>query len=712
MKQLLQDLMNGKTEVANVPCPTPAKGTVVIASTCSLISSGTERMLVNFGKASLFEKARQQPEKVKDVLQKVLTDGLVATYEAVTSKLSQPLPLGYSNVGIVIDRADDVSEFRIGDRVVSNGAHAEVVRVPKNLVAKIPDGVADESASFTVLGSIGLQGVRLAAPTLGEVFAVTGVGVIGLLTVQLLRANGCRVIAIDYDSKKLRIASEFGAVPCDLSKGDDPLLIAAGVTGGRGLDGVLITAATKSSEPVEQAAQMCRKRGRIVLVGVTGLTLNRADFYEKELTFQVSCSYGPGRYDPTYEAMGVDYPIGFVRWTEQRNFEAILALMSEGVIRTDALVSQAFDVDDAPQAYNLLSTDPNALGILIKYKSDIVQRRQTIIAVSSQPIPAGSKAVIGVIGSGNFSARVLVPALEKTGAELHTLASSGVTSAAAVARKHGFRFVASDIDSVLTNESINTVFIVTRHDSHAALVASALDNGKHVFLEKPLTIDLPGLEVVKEAFERQATKRLGGAPQLMVGFNRRFSPLTIKMKSLIAKLDEPKSIVMTVNAGAVPAGHWTNQRDVGGGRIIGEACHFIDLMRFLVGASIEAFQVSDLRPRGSMVAEDNATISLAFADGSIGSINYFSNGSKSFDKERIEVFCAGRVLQNNNFIELKGFGWPSFSKQRLWRQDKGHNAGMSAFVAAVNSGIPAIPTAELFEVAKVSIDIAQSIRQR
>jgi predicted dehydrogenase/threonine dehydrogenase-like Zn-dependent dehydrogenase len=712
MKQLLQDLLNGKTEVAEVPCPAATPGTVVISASRSLISSGTERMLVNFGKASLLDKARQQPEKVKDVLQKIRTDGVVATYEAVTSKLSQPLPLGYSNVGVVIDRANDVTEFQIGDRVVSNGPHAEVVKVPKNLVARIPDRVTDETASFTVLASIGLQGVRLAAPTLGEVFAVIGVGVIGLLAVQLLRANGCRVLAIDYDAKRLGIATALGAVACDLGKGDDPLVIASEITAGRGIDGVIIAAATKSEKPMEQAAKMSRKRGRLVLVGVAGLTLNRADFYEKELTFQVSCSYGPGRYDPVYESRGIDYPFGLVRWTEKRNFEAVLALMADGVLRTDALVSRTFDIENAGEAYDLLTTDPNALGILIRYNSDIAGRLQRTIAVPSGNVATmGAPAVVGVIGSGNFASRVLVPALKETNAALHTLASNGVTSAAVSARRNGFRFVASDSDAVLTNCEINTVFIVTRHDSHASLAAAALDEGKHVFVEKPLAIDRNGLQLVKASFENQRKERRDGAPQLMVGFNRRFSPLTVKMRSLLGGIDEPKSIVMTINAGSVPADHWTNDRDLGGGRIIGEACHFIDLMRFLVGHPVDGFQVIGLRQQGRVV-EDNAAISLCFADGSVGTINYFSSGSKAFHKERIEVFCAGRVLQNNGFVELRGFGWPGFNKQRLWRQDKGHKAGVAAFVHAVASGAAAIPADELFEVAQVSIDIAESIRRR
>ncbi len=711
MKQILQNLRTGTTELADVPCPALPDGHLLIATTRSLVSPGTERMLVNFGKASLLDKARQQPEKVKDVLQKVRADGLMATYEAVTSKLSQPMPLGYSNVGTVIDRADDVSEFEKGDRVVSNGPHAEVVKVSKNLVAKVPDQVADDTASFTVLGSIALQGIRLAAPTLGEVFAVVGVGVIGLLAVQLLRANGCRVLAIDYDANRLGIAAAFGAMTCDLGKGDDPLAVASEITASRGIDGVIVAAATKSADPIEQAAKMSRKRGRIVLVGVAGLTLNRADFYEKELTFQVSCSYGPGRYDPVYEARGIDYPFGFVRWTEKRNFEAVLALMADGILRTDTLVSRAFDIENAGEAYDLLTTDANALGILIRYGSGVAERLQTTIAIRPAGVETnGAPAVVGVIGSGNFASRVLVPALRETNAFLHTLASNGVTSAAVAGRRNGFRFVSADSDAVLTNDEINTVFVVTRHDSHASLAAAALAKGKHVFVEKPLAIDNGGLQLVKESFERRQA-RPDGAPQLMVGFNRRFSPLTVKMRGLLKSIDEPKSIVMTINAGAVPVEHWTNDRDAGGGRIIGEACHFIDLMRFLVGQPIREFQVSALQRQGRVV-EDNAALSLSFSDGSVGTINYFSNGAKAFHKERIEVFCAGRILQNNGFLELRGFGWPGFSKQRLWRQDKGHKAGVAAFVQSVASGVPAIPADELFEVAQVSLDIAQSIRRR
>jgi predicted dehydrogenase len=445
---------------------------------------------------------------------------------------------------------------------------------------------------------------------------------------------------------------------------------------------------------------------------VAGLALNRADFYEKELSFQVSCSYGPGRYDPSYEARGVDYPIGFVRWTEKRNFEAVLALMADGALSTHSLISRAFDISQADEAYDLLTNDAAALGILIKYESDTATRVARVVPVPAAPSARGMPttgnrpAVVGVIGSGNFASRVLIPALKDTGATLHTIASSGVTSAAVAASRNGFRFVAAEGDAVLGSGDIDTVFVVTRHDSHAVLAAAGLERGKHVFVEKPLAIDKAGLQIVRKAFDGRQ-----GASQLMVGFNRRFSPLTSKMKSLLGAVDEPKSIVMTVNAGALPAEHWTNDREVGGGRIIGEACHFIDLMRFLVGRRIDGFQVASLR-QGSKAVEDNAVISLSFEDGSIGTISYLSRGAKSFPKERIEVFCAGRVLQNNGFIELRGYGWPGFTKQRLWRQDKGHKAGIAAFVESVASGVSAIPVDELFEVAEVSIDVAESIRRR
>lgn len=711
MKQVLQDLGNGVTTLMDAPAPKATAGSLVINSLVTLISAGTERMLVGFGKASYIEKARQQPEKVKMVLEKIRTDGLMTTIDAVQSKLAQPLPLGYCNVGVVAEVGAGVEGLKIGDRVVSNGPHADVVKVPKNLCARIPDEVDDESASFVVVASIGLQGIRLAQPTLGEAFVVTGVGLIGLLTVQLLRAQGCRVLAIDFDESKLELARQFGAEICNPGKGEDPVAAGLAFSRGRGVDGVIITASTKSSDPVTQAARMSRKCGRIILVGVTGLELNRADFYEKELTFQVSCSYGPGRYDPTYEEKGQDYPLGFVRWTEQRNFEAVLDMLASGQLDVKPLITHRFSFEDAQQAYQALTEDKNGLGILLHYHSDVAGRavRQVTLHASADFNP--QRLVMGFIGAGNYASRMLIPAFKVAGAQFHTIVTAGGINGVIHGAKAGFAEASTDIDAMLANPIINTVAIVTRHDSHARLVCHALKAGKNVFVEKPLAITQPELDEVKATYA--ALQQSGNAPQLMVGFNRRFSPQVQKMKALLEVVKEPKSFIMTMNSGAIPANHWTQDTAVGGGRIIGEACHFIDLMRFLAGSQIVSIQARRMGDAPGMeVAEDKASITLGFADGSFGTILYLANGAPSFPKERIEVFAGGQVLQLDNFRKLKGFGWRGFSRLNLWKQDKGQNACAAAFLQAIEKGSAAIPVDEIFEVARTTIEVAQLLRSQ
>jgi len=710
MEQVLQDLAQGRSSIVKSPTPQVIQGHLLIDSTISLISAGTERMLVDFGKAGLLQKARQQPDKVKMVLGKVQTDGLITTIDAVRSKLAQPLPLGYCNVGVVSEVGPGAEALKVGDRVVSNGPHADVVRVPKNLCAKIPDTVSDEMAAFTVVASIGLQGIRLAQPTLGEGFVVSGVGLIGLLTVQLLRAHGCRVLALDYDKSKLEIAKQFGAEVCDLGSGEDP--VAAGMTfsHGNGVDGVIITASTKSSDPVTQAAHMCRKRGRIVLVGVTGLELNRADFYEKEISFQVSCSYGPGRYDPDYENKGRDYPYGFVRWTEQRNFEAILDLMSQGQLDVGPLISHRYEFENASDAYDLLTSDKSALGILLQYVSAPDSRHQTTVKLRTGIKFEAQKPVIGFIGAGNYASRMLIPAFKKSGVQFHTIATSGGVSSVIHGEKAGFAEATTDTHSLLDNAEINTVAIVTRHNSHAHLVAKALQAGKNVFVEKPLAINSEELSELESVYRDLESS--GNVAKLMVGFNRRFSPQVQKIKKLLESVHEPKSFVMTVNAGTIPADHWTQDIEVGGGRIIGEACHFVDLMRYLAESEIVSVQCRRMGTAdGVAVSEDKAVVVLGFADGSFGTVNYFANGSASFPKERIEVFAAGRVLQLDNFRKLNGFGWPGFKKMNLWRQDKGQNACAAAFLKSIEDGTTSpIPACQLFEVARVTIDIAKQLR--
>ena len=703
MKQILQNLANGETSLSEVPAPKSMKGHINIQTTKSLVSVGTERMLVDFGKAGWIEKARSQPDKVKMVLEKVKTDGLSATYDAVKSKLDQPLPLGYCNVGKVLDGSDTGLEK--GTRVVSNGHHAEVVRVPKNLVASIPDEVDDETAAFTVLGAIAMQGIRLVNPTVGETVVVTGLGLIGLLTVQILKANGCRVLGVDFDSAKCELARQFGAEVVDLSKEQDPVVMAEAFSRGRGVDAVIITASSKSNEIVHQAATMCRKRGRIVLVGVVGLELSRADFYEKELTFQVSCSYGPGRYDEDYEDKGMDYPLGFVRWTEQRNFEAVLDLMASGSIDIRPLITHRFKIDDAVAAYEKLD-DRSSLGILLDYQGATEESvSKNTVKLSEKISSPPQKGNVAFIGGGNYASRVLIPAFKRAGANLTALVTSGGMSAVHHGKKNGFLKASTDIEQALDN-AVDTVVIATQHNLHASQTIKALESGKHVFVEKPLALTHEEIDKI-EASQKKSKS------MVMVGYNRRFSPHIQKIKSLLETKLSPKTFIMTMNAGEIPIEHWTQDAEIGGGRIIGEACHYIDLMRFLAGSKIKSFNAVKMGENDFVeVTEDKASISLTFEDGSMGSIHYFANGGKSFHKERIEIFCDNAALQLDNFRKLRGFGWKGFNKMNLWSQDKGQENCVDAFMESLRKGREnPIPQNEIFEVARVSVDIAEMLRK-
>lgn len=711
MKQILQSLKNGETELAEIPCPRVGPGQVLIQTRASLISAGTERMLVDFGKASMLDKARQQPEKVKMVLDKISTDGLFATLDAVQSKLGQPLPLGYCNAGVVVSVGPGVTEFVVGDRVASNGNHAEMVRVPKNLCAKIPDGVTNEAAAFTVLCAIALQGIRLVKPELGERVVVIGLGLIGLVTVQLLRAHGCQVMGIDFDENKLALARKFGAVTVNPTSGDDSVSAAMAFSSNHGVDAVLITAATKSNEPVSNAAQMSRKRGRIILVGVTGLELNRYDFFEKELTFQVSCSYGPGRYDNQYENGGVDYPFGFVRWTEQRNFEAVLVMLAGGQLDVSSLISHRFSFDDAIRAYGALTEERSVLGIVLKYGDRSEELSQGTVFLGESRTYSASEPVVGVLGAGNYASRVLIPAFQKAGARLGAIVTSGGVCGAHFGKKMGFSIVSTDDAQIFADPAINTVVIATRHDSHASFVVKAIAAGKHVFVEKPLALRMDEIERIQLAWNQKAYDG-EVAPVLMVGFNRRFSPLVIKMKSLLKPVRAPKAFIYTCNAGAIPPDHWTQNMEAGGGRLVGEACHFVDLLRYLADSPITNFQIMAMGRSPSLsVVDDKAIISLQFKDGSIGSIHYLANGGKRFPKERLEVFAADAVLQLDNYRVLRGYGWPGFSKKSLWVQDKGQDACVYAFLDAIRTGTTApIPLEQIWEVSRISIEIADAAR--
>jgi predicted dehydrogenase len=710
LKQILQNLSNGKTLISEVPCPKCDSGSILIASRNTLISAGTEKMLLDFGTASLFNKARQQPEKVKMVLDKIRSDGLLLAVDAVRSKLAQPIPLGYCNAGEILESG--VQGYSKGDRVVSNGSHAEVVRVAKNLCAKIPDNVDDESAAFTVLAAVGLQGIRLIKPTIGEAMVVMGLGLVGLMTVQMLRANGCRVLAIDYNKERCQLASEFGAEIVNLSNDDEPLTISKSFSRGRGVDGVIIALSSQSHEVIHQAAEMCRKRGRIVLVGVTGLNLRRDDFFKKELSFQVSSSYGPGRYDKYYENDGHDYPIGFVRWTEQRNFEAVLDLMATGVLNVKPLISHRFEISEALKAYEVLN-DSSSLGIIIDYPEQDESLLRNSFIKTSQKIEENylsSDAIVGFVGAGNYASRVLIPAFKNTGAKLHKIVSSAGLSGSYNGERAGFIGATTELDDLISDGQINTVVIATRHNFHASQVKSILESGKNVFVEKPLALNLKELEEIDKTY-RKVSSRSDSSLRLMVGYNRRFAPHILKMKTLLQNKREPKAIIITINAGRISKDHWTQDPQIGGGRIIGEACHFVDLLRFLVGSTFKDYKAMSIGNHSSLeITDDKVVMNFSFEDGSIGTIHYLANGGKVFPKERIEVFCEDSVLQLDNYRSLRGYGFPGFKKMNLLKQDKGQNACAKAFIDSILQAKPSpITYDEIIESTKISILVADSL---
>lgn len=696
MKQIIQDLKNGNTILEEVPAPEIKRGHILIQSTYSLVSLGTERMLVEFGKAGWIAKARQQPDKVKQVLDKIKADGLMPTLEAVFNKLDQPLPLGYCNVGKVVAVGEGVTDFKIGDRVASNGQHAEYVCVPVNLAARVPEGVSDEEASFTVIASIGLQGIRLLQPTFGETIVVTGLGLIGLITAELLLSNGCRVIGIEIDESKRVLALSKGIEVINPLK-DDVVKTVQSLTNGIGADGVLITASAKNNDIISQAAQMCRKRGRVILTGVVGLDIRRSDFYEKEITFQVSCSYGPGRYDDDYEYKGRDYPIAHVRWTEKRNFEAILFAVASGKLDVKSLITEVVPLEDYQKIYGSMGGG-QSIASLLKYP-DNAPYEQTVKLSSSAVAPSKTKG-IAIIGAGNFTKMTLLPAMKALKPTISYIASAGGVSGTAMAKKYGIQNSTTDYKAVLKDTATGLVLITTRHNLHASMTLEALQAGKHVFVEKPLALTETDLEQIIKA-------RNDSGKMVMVGFNRRFSPFIKKMKDVLA--ETPMHIVATMNAGFIPPNVWVHDLAIGGGRIVGEACHFIDLCNYLTGSKVVAVCANALGPQVTEQT-DNVSILLRFENGSNAVINYFSNGDKSYSKERVEVYQDGRTLIMDNYRSLQAFGFKGLSSMK-GKQDKGHAAQFGVLLNAFEKGgQEPIPFESIVNTTKASFAVLTAIK--
>lgn len=700
MKQLIQNLKTGETILEDIPAPQLRKGHVLIKTHRSLVSLGTEKMLVEFGKSNLIAKARQQPEKVMQVFDKIKSDGLIPTLEAVFRKLEEPLPLGYCNAGEVIAVADDVHEFKIGDRVISNGAHAEIVCIPKNLVALIPDTVSYDEAAFTVIGSIGLQGIRLIEPTLGETVVVSGLGLIGLITSELLKANGCNVIGFDFDQQKVDLAKSKGIEAFNLSLGIDPVKTTLEITNQIGADAVIITASTKSDELISQAAKMSRKRGRIVLVGVIGLDINRSDFFEKELTFQVSCSYGPGRYDEEYEKRGIDYPLSFVRWTEKRNFEAILTAIAKDRINVKSLITERVVLSDYQKIYNNLGQGSSIASIL-EYPAEVNKTNSINLKVNNYTSIGNG---IAIVGAGNFTKMTMMPVLHKLKANLKTIVSAGGVSGTFLAKKYGIATSSTQFEAILSDIEVKAVIITTQHNLHTDMTIKAIEAGKHVFVEKPLSINQEELDRLIQTYQNHQQS-------VVVGFNRRFAPMSLKAKELLKGAVEPMNIIMNFNAGAIPASHWTQNLQIGGGRIVGEACHFMDLFVFLTGSKITEV-TSQSSGVNTNPNSDNVSILLKSEKGDLGVINYFANGHKSYSKERIEVYSQGRSLILDNFRKLEGYGFKAFGKMS-GQQDKGHKNQFEKYLKFLNEGgDPIISFDEIINVSKASLASIVSFQEK
>ncbi|SDG37260.1 Predicted dehydrogenase [Dyadobacter soli] len=690
MKQLVQNLRTGETSLLNVPVPLARKGYLLIKSRKSLVSAGTERMLIAFGKANFLLKARQQPDKLRLVLDKIKTDGLWKTTRSVLRRLDQLLPLGYCNVGEIVGIGEGVEGFTIGDRVVSNGPHAGMVCVPANLVAKVPDHVPDEEAAFAVLGAVGLHGVRLLAPAIGERVAVIGLGLVGLMVADILRAQGCEVTGIEPEESRRRIAEAKGIAAIDPTKYTGKLI--SGQFGE--MDGVIIAASSRSVNVIGMAAAICRKKGKIVLIGDVPLHLNRSDFYHKELTFQVSCAYGPGRYDHAYEEQGADYPLPYVRWTVNRNFQEVLRLLGNGSLDVKPLISDILPLESYS---SLFRKDNRSLGVLIDYSGEC-QPDETVIRNPDHAF-VRQNVVAAVIGAGNFACMTLLPALRRKC--IKYIASYGGLRASELAAKYGIPLIATDYRKVLADRGVNLVIIATRHDQHVAIAADALRAGKHVFVEKPLSIDAAGIDKVKTALQNAPSP-----VSLTVGFNRRYAPHVAQMRELLE--GGPMNIVITVNAGCILGNTWIHDSTRGGGRLVGEACHFIDLVAWITQSRITEVCTHALTVGGCLSSE-NASVLLRLANGSAGTVHYFSNGHGGYPKERIEVHSLGRTLVLDDYKTLRGYGFEGF-RGMTKNAGKGHQEQFDQLFECISCGKePLMPPEDIWNASRATLAARDSM---
>ena len=712
MLQIIQYQKTGEITVDELPAPKLRPGNVLVRNAFSLISAGSERTSVETAQASMIQKARIRPDLVRQVLDNFHREGLVATYKKVRDRLDDFKDLGYSSAGVVVESG--VDDIKAGDRVACAGvgyaSHAEIVSVPRNLVVKVPDEVGLDEAAFTTVCAIAMQGVRQADVRVGEQVVVIGLGLVGLISTQLLKASGCRVIGMDVAPRNFDLALTLGCDRCTLSN-DGAILEVQSFTRGYGADAVVITAATTSNQPVELAIQCARKRGTVVAVGAVGMNIPRSPFYEKEINFRMSCSYGPGRYDPGYEERGQDYPLGFVRWTENRNMEAALDMMAERKLNVGALITHRIPVDQGLRAYDIITgkVEESHLGILIQY-SDVSAAMALSRRVELRPADrtaSGRRAVLGFIGAGNFAQSMLLPPLVKLAPRLRGLATAKPVNAKNVAKKYSFEFCATDATELINDREVNLVFVTSRHDSHARYVAEALRAGKSVFVEKPPALNDEELQSILEAYaeaERAGTVRL-----LMVGYNRRFSEPVRAIQKLFAGRTEPLVMHYRVNAGFLPSTNWVQQPDQGG-RFIGEGGHFVDVMQFLCGAlpaSVYAAAPTDSARRYN---NDNLLVSLSFADGSAGTIHYLANGANAVEKEYLEVFGDSKTARMWNFKKLEcASGRKKTTKS--FSGDKGHAAEMKAVLDGFESGTGSpISLESLAATSRVTFAVLESLR--
>ncbi|MBL7913715.1 MAG: bi-domain-containing oxidoreductase [Bacteroidia bacterium] len=704
MEQLTQSLKDGQMNLLDVPFPALNDGCILVRNHFSLISAGTEGKTVKDARLGYIGKARARKDEVKKVIQTAKTMGIMKTYRMVMNKLDAPTPLGYCCAGEVIEVADDVTEFRIGDMVACGGNsanHSEVVAVPKNLCVKIPVGVHPEQASIATLGAIAMQGIRQADLRLGESAAVIGLGLIGQLTIQMLKASGVKTIGIDIDATQVNIALQNGADMAYTRNSEYIYKAIEELTNNYGVDAVIITAGTASTDPIDFSGEICRQKGKVVVVGAVPTGFKRNNYFKKELDLRMSCSYGPGRYDSDYEEKGIDYPYGYVRWTENRNMEAFLELIRSKKINIEPFISHRFSFNDAVKAYDLIvNRSEPFLGIVLNY--DITKKLVSTVhneKNSFQNLTAGTP-VIGFIGAGNFAQNFLLPSIGKSGV-LKGITTARPANAKNLADKYNFKYCTGNSEEILNDKEINTIFIATRHDSHAAYVIKSLQSGKNVFVEKPLCMTLSELDEIKDIQEKSGKS-------LMVGFNRRFSPLIKDLTKLVhEKANSQIAINYRINAGVVPSDHWIHDKSVGGGRIIGEACHFIDLASFIANSPIVS--VSAVAVNDSLAQNDTAAINLYFENASVANISYFSNGNKDVGKEYLEVFFGGRIGVIDDFQSLKVFG-KSTTEKKSKGMDKGHAQEVAAFLESIQAGAPCpIPFEQQYNSFKATFKVMQSI---